>query len=101
MLWRSSDVAALAKRFAGLAGIDPATAGGKSFRIKSATDLLASLPYEEARLLLHNRGRWWSDIEEIYARITAGKQLAASAALGQDVGATLEGLGLGYVQPSR
>ena len=70
-------------------------------RMYDTTDLLSSLPHAEARSLLEGRGRWHTDIYEIYARITASQQLRASAALGQDVGVTLEGLGLGYVQPGR
>lgn len=97
--YQTSDVAVLAKRFARLAGLDADFAGAKSFRIKSATDLLAKFGLA-SRDYLKRRGRWFSDIFFIYARVTWAEQCLVSAALGADVGDTVE-RPHGYVQPAR
>ena len=98
--WRTADVASLAQRFALLAGLDGSSAGARSFRIKLASDLHATMGSAGERLL-KERGRWHSDVFHIYSRTTARSQLEASAALGRAAGVTLEGLGSGYIQPAR
>ena len=93
-------MAALAKRYAALVpGLDPAYAGAKSFRIKSATDLLARFGLA-SREYLKRRGRWSSDIFFIYARVTWAEMLLVSSALGGSHGATVEQPG-GFIQPGR
>ena len=47
------------------------------------------------------RGRWWSDIGEIYKRCTVTPHLEASVAVGDSRGISLEALGDGWAQPGR
>lgn len=97
---RTQDVARIARRFARLAGLDERYAGGKSFRIKSATDLLRPGALGmESKHILKRRGRWGSDIFFVYARVTHMESLIASAALGGP-SLTVERPG-GWVQPGR
>ena len=73
--------------------------GAKAPRIGGATDLLGALGLEKAQRLLKSRGRWCSEIWQIYARLQTGEQVAASAAMQHATGRCLESL-VGWVQPA-
>ena len=49
--------------------------------------------------MVKRRGRWATDVAEVYQRELLGTQLALSAALGDALGEDLEQLGLGWIQP--
>ena len=51
--------------------------------------------------MVNQRGRWWSDISEIYKRCSATAHLSISAAIGDAAGVSLEALGDGWAQPGR
>ena len=50
--------------------------------------------------MIKQRGRWNSDIADIYQRALVGDQIAGSVAMGDAVGADLESLLLGWSQPA-
>ena len=81
-------------------GVPPADVGGKSFRIRGATDLQAQLGATEAERLIRQRGRWESDIHAVYQRALAHQHLGASVAIGDAIGRELEALCRGWVQPA-
>ncbi len=51
--------------------------------------------------VVHKRGRWRGDMEEIYARETAAEQMEASVAMASSTRPELEALLHGWVQPTR
>ena len=73
--------------------------GAKAPRIGGATDLLTALGLDSARRLLKARGRWCSEIWQIYSRLQVGEQADASAAMAAARGQCLEALA-GWVQPA-
>ena len=74
--------------------------GAKSFRIGGATDYRAAFGAVKAERLIKQRGRWWSDIHQLYERALAEEHLDASAAVGDARGAELEALCEGWAQPA-
>ena len=78
---------------------DPAHFGGKSFRVGGATDLRATMGVA-GREAIKQRGRWNSDIADIYQRTLVEDQIGASAAMGGATGADLESLLHGWSQPA-
>ena len=84
-----ADVRAAVRRFAAIIG-QKGTAlwGAHSLRIGGATDLSATGKCSPA--LLAAKGRWASDIGNIYARMTRRSQLAASRLMHTAHGKDLE-----------
>jgi hypothetical protein len=82
-------------------GMDPDLHVGYSLRIGGASDLEESLGSERAEAVTRQRGRWRSDIHNIYRRTTPREQLDASAAMLHAAGHTVESLLPGWVQPTR
>eukprot|EP00965_Chrysotila_dentata_P114932 3798831-Pleurochrysis_carterae.AAC.1 len=80
-------------------GLDPADFGGKCWRIGEATDL-RDLKGEGGRALIKQRGRWQSDVAQVYQRAIVDAQLEASAGIGDASGVELEALRLGWTQPA-
>lgn len=74
--------------------------GAKCFRIGGATDFRDKFG-PSGRELLRGRGRWGSDIDEIYSRTILDEQLRASAAVGDASGVELERAFPGWAQPGR
>ena len=91
----------LAQRIAVAGGIDPAVAraefGGKAFRIGGATDWRATRGEDGARVT-RQRGRWDSDVANVYQRPLLADQLAGAAAVGGATGTDLEALCAGFAQ---
>ena len=91
----------LARRIAVAGGLDPAVArtdiGAKAFRIGGGTDWRAMLGEAGARVV-RQRGRWDSDIANIYQRPMLADQLAGAAAVGGATGTDLEALCFGFAQ---
>ena len=89
-----------ARAIAKSAGLDVSEVGSTSFRIGGAEDHYDVLgPGSEN--VIRERGRWHSDIHEIYQRCSATAHLSLSAALGDATGISLEALGDGWAQPGR
>jgi len=80
-------------------GIPAVELGARSFRIGGATDWREVFGADAERVITQ-RGRWHSDIGAIYQRALAEAHLRGSAAVGDTVGADLESLCRGWVQPS-
>ena len=98
--WTTEHVRSLARRWAAVLGIPPEHVGGKSFRIRGATDLQAQLGAEQGARVVRERGRWFSDVSYIYARASAKTQLDASATMADAAGGALEALIPGWTQPA-
>ena len=98
-VWNTDDTRELARRFAVALGLDPSEFGGKSFRIGGATDWRDVFGADAERIITQ-RGRWHSDIGQIYQRALAGAHMHGSAAVGDARGADLESLCRGWSQPS-
>ena len=95
----TEDVRRMARRFASAAGEDPADFGASSLRSGGATDLRAAFGDDESsKTAIKQRGRWESDIAEIYQRALLRSQLDASAAIGSAEGLDLETACLGWSQ---
>ena len=97
--WESADVLALARRWAPLVGIDPSKVGGKSFRIKSASDLRDHLGADGERII-RERGRWWSDIDHIYTHASLQRHLHTSATMADGDNTAIERAHPSWVQPA-
>lgn len=93
------DMRSIAQRMAAACGEDAATFGAKSFRSGGATDIRGSMGTQGMHMI-KQRGRWNSDIAEIYQRALVGDQIAGSVAMGDAAGADLESLLLGWSQPA-
>ena len=98
--WRTTDSRLLAREFAERLRLNPEDFGAKSFRIGGATDYRAAFGAVQAERLIRQRGRWWSDIHQLYERALAEEHLTASAAVGSARGAELEALCEGWAQPA-
>jgi hypothetical protein len=97
-VWTSADSSHLFKRIAVAAGLDPGPIGGKAVRIGGSTDAKESTG-EAGKAIIKRRGRWASDVAEVYQRELLGIQLDLSTALGNAVGEDLEALCEGWAQP--
>ena len=95
--WRTSHSRQLAQRIARLAGLDEREVGAKAFRIGGSTDC-RELTGEAGKALIKRRGRWASDVAEIYQRELASAQLALSAGIGDATGVGLEEVCAGWAQ---
>ena len=98
--WETDDVCRLARRWAVILGINPKETGGKSFRIRGATDIAAEMGAEQGKTVVQQRGRWFSDVSFIYSRTQAQVQLDASARMANAEGGSLESLVPGWTQPA-
>ena len=98
-VWNTNDTRALAQRMAIALGEDPSEYGGKSFRIGGATDW-RDIFGADAERIITQRGRWHSDIALLYQRALAGTHLRGSVAVADAVGADLESLCKGWIQPA-
>ena len=96
----TGDMRRIAQGMADACGEDAERFGGKSFRVGGATDLRAALGAAEGMAVIKQRGRWSSDVAEIYQRALLLDQLDGSAAMGGASGADLEGLLDGWSQPA-
>ena len=97
--WCTRDTQRLAKEIAAVLGIAPDEVGGKAFRIGGATDL-REVHGDGAQRLIKERGRWASDVAQLYQRALLRTQLDSSAGAGAAVGRDLEEALQGWVQPA-
>jgi hypothetical protein len=96
----TSDVREIMQDVAKAAGEPAAEFGATSGRSGGATDLRDAVG-AEAIPLIKQRGRWGSDIAEIYQRALARQQLRGSASMGDATGADIESLIKGWRQRAR
>ena len=99
--WHTGHTRDLARRFALALSLPTLEFGAKAFRIGGATDLQASLGSEGAQQVIKQRGRWASDVAEVYKRALAEVHLDASASIGDARGRELEALLEGWAQPAQ
>ena len=90
-----------------LLGLDPTEYFANAWRVGGASDLIdapqhiASLTIEGATKLIKARGRWWTDIYDIYARWSMHQQASVSLALSAADGVAVEDAATGWRQPGR
>ena len=99
-MWRTSATRDLFRALANAANLDPSEFGAKSGRIGGATDARERVG-EGSADVVKRRGRWASDVAEVYQRELLGPQLDLSVSLADAVGEDLERLCLGWAQPGR
>eukprot|EP00965_Chrysotila_dentata_P065606 2173898-Pleurochrysis_carterae.AAC.2 len=78
---------------------DPEDFGAKCWRIGGATDLRDVLG-DGSRAMIKQRGRWASDVAEVYQRALVNGQLDASARVTSARGVDMEAIVEGWSQPS-
>ena len=99
--WVDQDVTSL--------GLNAADYRGNAWRIGAATDLLGApgndqgpeITVEAATAIIKQRGRWWSDIYQIYSRWSVTMHATASRAITAARGIDMETLIPGFVQPGQ
>eukprot|EP00965_Chrysotila_dentata_P153437 5071934-Pleurochrysis_carterae.AAC.2 len=97
--WSSTDSRRVVKAMAAAAGLDPEDFGGKGWRIGGATDMRDVLG-DSGAAAVRQRGRWATDIAQIYQRAVVDGQLRSSAVMADAVGVDLEALCVGWAQPA-
>jgi hypothetical protein len=99
----TSHVRERARVIASLSGIDPAEVGAKSFRIGGAFKFREWCDRQglDASRLLKERGRWWSDIGYIYARMSERVHLAGSRGMTEGDVSTAAETYTAWTQPAR
>ena len=80
--------------------LPPLDVGGKSFRIRGATDVAAEQGLEGGAKVVQALGRWHSDVSHIYSRAQAQVLLDATAGMANAEGGSLESLVPGWTQPA-
>ena len=96
--WHTGDSRMLARDIAKAAGEDPLEFGASSFRAGGATDFREVLG-DGSKDMVKQRGRWASDVAEIYQRALLRTQLDASGEVGRAEGADMEAVCIGWSQP--
>ena len=82
------------------AGEPPSEFAASSARSGGSTDWRCQLGLETAKSVIKQRGRWESDVNEIYQRPLVEEQLRGSALVGSAHGAGLEDVCRGFAQPA-
>ena len=98
-IFNTSYVRELCRTVAVLADIDPADIGPKCLRIAGASEWRAWMGCEGATHAIKQRGRWLTDIADIYSRPLLTAQLGPSMSLGLDCGIGLKQICLDFAQP--
>ena len=98
-VWCTKDSQALAREIAAWLGFPPDEFGGKAFRIGGATDL-REIHGAGAQLLIKERGRWGSDVAQLYQRGLLRVQLDVSAGMGDAHTRDMEEMVKDWVQPA-
>lgn len=71
-----------------------------SLRVGGATDLYFLFGAAEAEHLIQKRGRWLSDIHQIYSRLSASNEMHDYATMADARGIDMESFRKGYVMPA-
>lgn len=72
----------------------------RALRIGGATDILHCYGPVGAEGIIRDKGRWQSDIGDIYSRVSATNMLEASAIMTQSAGVDIEAFRHGYTMPA-
>lgn len=78
---RTADVVVFIRQAAAALGLAVGSFDARALRVGGATDLLNAFGPAEAEKFIKGRGRWATDIGNIYARPSVDTEMAASAAL--------------------
>lgn len=99
--WTTDDSRRLAREYGRMANIDSADIGGKAFRVGGATDMRDALG-DASIHLIKQRGRWASDIAQVYQRALVRSHLEASVLMSSNSAASrdMEELVRGWAQPA-
>ena len=97
--WNTADTRRLARDIAAVCGEDPEEFGASSLRAGGATDIREILG-DSSQEIIKQRGRWASDVAEIYQRALLRVQLDASGAMASAHGVDMEALCAGWSQPT-
>ena len=81
-------------------GEQAAEFGAHSLRIGAATDMRDLLGVEAGRAVIKGRGRWRSDVYEIYTRADMGASLEASARMAHVDAVEVEAVFGGWADPA-
>ena len=94
---RDADVLGFVHDAARAAGLDPAKYGVRALRMGGATDLY-DLFGPAGERYIRERGRWASDVAQIYQRVSAATHGMLSRTIGDSVGPDLQSLLAGWCQ---
>ena len=97
--WCTRDTQKLAWKIGALVGFAECDVGGKAFRIGGATDM-REVYGAQAQLLIKERGRWSSDVAQLYQRALLSAQLDVSVGMAEAVSRDLEEALVGWTQPA-
>lgn len=97
---RTADVLGYIRQAASALGLRAGDFDARALRIGGATDLLDVFGPAEAEKFIKSRGRWATDIGNIYSRPSVDTEMAASAALSRADGTDMEAFRNGYVMPA-
>ena len=96
----TSEILYFVREAAAAADENPADFDGRALRIGGATDLYHLFGPAAAERHIADRGRWKSDIQDIYSRLSATAMLEVSARMGDASGVDLEAFRHGYTMPA-
>ena len=85
------------KEAAVAAGVDPAHRGARALRMGGATDMY-DIYGPAGERYIRERGRWGSDVAQIYQRVSAAAHGAISREMGDSTGADLQSMMAGWSQ---
>lgn len=97
---RTADVVAFIRQAAQALQLPAGTFDARALRVGGATDLLDVFGPADAEKFIKGRGRWATDIGNIYARPSVDTEMAASSALARADGSDMEAFRSGYVMPA-
>ena len=98
--WTTDDTRRLAREYGAILGMKPAEIGGKAFRIGGATDMRDALG-DASQYLIKQRGRWASDVAQVYQRALARSHLEASVLMSTaSASRDMEEMCKGWAQPA-
>jgi hypothetical protein len=80
------------------AGLDPAPFGAKALRMHGATDIFYDILGAAGDDIIRQRGRWSSDVAQIYQRVSASAHGAISRAIGDSQGVDVQFMLIGWSQ---
>lgn len=96
----TSVVKAFVREAAAAVGEPPHEFDAHSLRVGGATDLYYLFGAGEAERLIQKRGRWLTDIHQIYSRLSASAEMHDYAAMADARGVDMESFRRGYVMPA-
>jgi hypothetical protein len=94
---RTSDVASWVDEAAQAAGLPPKSRGTRALRMGGASDMY-DLYGPAGERYIRERGRWGSDVAQIYQRVSAAAHGAISRAIGGSTGIDLQSMLSGWCQ---